>query len=359
MRNVPAGIGLLTGRRRHPHWPLDPWHAVVADVLREASPLLQLESYCVALNNAALIELMLGRGEDARSLCLQQIRLLMHLPAGLRARARLFIWQPVINLARMQIRSAPQQGIGWLRALRAAAGGEREAGLPPWLAEPVAFAARETEHPGVRLWLQEAAMTEALQAGLRLRDPALFADALRDGAGDAGSHPLLQALKAEAELLQDIWQGQEPEMHRAAKAPVPCVVALAHLAGWCALESRPGQPDWHGLLAVAVGQLLGLADSADFNHELLGQLALSLARIDAAQGWEHKDGSAWLARAAAHFERRQDEVWEARLLACGPPGPDHRLEALRRHSRYPGVGNDASRARPLPAPLSSIAQAVV
>ena len=73
---VPAGISLLSGRRRLPHWPLGRWHAAVAGVLRHAHPYEHLETYCVALNNAALIELTLGRADDARALCrLQAARL--------------------------------------------------------------------------------------------------------------------------------------------------------------------------------------------------------------------------------------------------------------------------------------------
>jgi hypothetical protein len=346
---VPARIALLSGRRRLPHWPIGPWHAAVAGVLRHVDPYEQLESYCVALNNAALIELTLGRAADAHALCQLQTRLLADAPGALRDSARLYIWQPIINLARLELRTDVQVGLHLLRALSDVACGGRCAGLPDYLEQSLSHAGRAREMPRIRTWLREVVFTETVQAAFRLGRPQLLADALAYEARADGEPPLMAALACEARFVAGLWQGKAPRPEALADEAVPFVVGLAQVARWRMPPSGAECAWLRPLLVLALEQLLDLDGTEDFNNELLGHVAWALAGMALSESGLDASERRLLTLGAARFRRLQDEVWEARQLRALPDEAP-RLQRLRARSRYREVtGGGSAPLRPLPS----------
>lgn len=107
--------GLLTPRRDLPRWPIKPWTAAVERTL--AAPAPAFEKLCLALNNAALIEVHRGRPKVAEALCLWQLQWLQSTGAAPEERRAKYALQPIVNLCRLALYVTPEHGNRLLRGL--------------------------------------------------------------------------------------------------------------------------------------------------------------------------------------------------------------------------------------------------
>jgi transposase InsO family protein len=345
---------LLYGRRRVPYWPLDVWANIVGDVLQYVSPGEHLESFCVALNNAALIELHLGRPAEARTLCLAQIDLLAATSGELRAAASRYIWQPIINVVRLDAMLAPTRCYDLFASLGRLLVPEQSFQLFADLRAGIECAIESASETGIQNWIREVVLTESVAHYLKTENQQGLSNIFHATNSNLDfAHPSL--VLAEAELLLSFWRdGLRPLESLDSLASTPYVVSLCHLLRWfSAIEVQAvSATDILSVLSMTLDSILG-DDKIKFrNYELAGWLTLSLAELIHTRPSTKQDYT-MLRRALSLFEDIGDEIWQFRMLTAMPLASDttEKLGFLKRTSRYKEIMGRNQAEKPTLPPL--------
>jgi hypothetical protein len=346
MMRGPRGACLLYTGSRIPYWPLDAWAKTVGEVLQYVSPSEHLNSFCVALNNAALIELHLGRPAQARALCLAQIDLLLAMRGEVRTLASRYIWQPIINVLRLDSMVSPAQCRTFFSSLSRALHSRQPSELPEDLQRGIAFALESASETGIQHWIHEIAFTEPVIRCLKANDQQVLVDMVHDAehsehnehSAILGHASHMSPLLAEINLLLSFWRdGLIPVEGLHAPASYPYVMSMCQLLRWFSATNvqAVSGTDILPLLRSALDAILNNDGARRSNHELIGWLTLSLAELSHAQGYIENDVSL-MQRVLHLFEEIEDEIWQFRILVAMPLVLDipQKLSTLQKTARY-------------------------
>jgi hypothetical protein len=325
-------VALLTPQKALPRWPLKPWSELIEEIISAGHKRVDLGDFCMALNNAALIELHRGNMDEAHCLCRWQIEyLLKQKTANLFLRMK-YLLQPVVNLFRLRLYQHPNQGMSDFDRLRKLFQASNPLTNENSLFETALCSLARYNHsdPKIRQWIDEIYVRENLCRLLRHQDYSSICHQVQKIPQDSDHDSLtLKMLMQEGQLISRLYTH-----HTTALNPLPNVQALPFIISIAHLAQASPQPlnaDLTNTLELSADLLMQNAPLTRNSGDILLCLIQGLGNHVLTAS-----GKARLQRAVHWADRLNDEVLKFRLLSLGATFPEFasQREPLQEASQY-------------------------